>query len=253
MMLEEKLAAGSSWAHNLDPRVKLIVGLFFSFLIALSNELKVLSLFFTAAVIIIISVKIEFKYILKRLLLLNIFIIFIWLFIPFTFPGNEVFTVWHFSASKAGIIYALKITLRSNSIILLVISLLSTSRVLDLIHAMSRLKVPAKLIYLFFFVYRYLHVIKEEFNTIHNAMLLRGFKAKTNLHTYKSYAYLIAILLIKSHERSQKVYQAMVCRGFKGNFVIIDHFKLKRNDYFFLIISALLFLIFLTFEKGLIS
>ena len=253
MMLEEKLAAGSSWVHNLDPRVKLIVGLFFSFLIALSNELKVLSLFFTAAVIIIISVKIEFKYILKRLLLLNIFIIFIWIFIPFTFPGNEVFTVWQFSASKAGIIYALKITLRSNSIILLVISLLSTSRVLDLIHAMSRLKVPAKLIYLFFFVYRYLHVIKEEFNTIHNAMLLRGFKAKTNLHTYKSYAYLIAILLIKSHERSQKVYQAMVCRGFKGNFVIIDHFKLKRNDYLFLIISVLLFIFFLTFEKGLIS
>lgn len=252
MMLEEKLAAGSSWVHNLDPRAKLVVGLLFSFLFALSNELEVLSLFFAASVILIISIKIDFKYIIKRILLLNIFIFFIWLFIPFTFPGNEIFTVWQFSASKEGIIYALKITLRSNSIILLVISLLSTSRVLDLIHAMSRLKVPAKLIYLFFFVYRYLHVIKEEFNTIHQAMLLRGFKAKTNLHTYKSYAYLIANLLIKSHERSQKVYQAMICRGFKGSFIIIDHFKLKRNDYLFLIISVLLFIFFLTFEKGLI-
>lgn len=252
MLLEEKLAVGSSWIHSLDPRAKLVVGLFFSFLIALSNRLETLIYFSAAAVILVIIARINLKYILKRLLLLNIFIFLIWIFIPFTFPGKEVFTLWQFSASREGILYALKITLRSNSIILLIISLLSTSSVLDLIHAMSRLKLPAKLIYLLFFVYRYLHVIKKEFDLIHKAMLLRGFKAKTNLHTYKSYAYLIAILLIKSYERSQKVYQAMICRGFKGSFMIIDHFKLKQNDYLFLIISSLLFIFLLVFEKGMI-
>jgi len=64
-MLEEKLAAGSSWIHKLDPRAKLVVGLFFSFLIALSNELKTLSLFFALAVILIISIEIDFKYLLN--------------------------------------------------------------------------------------------------------------------------------------------------------------------------------------------
>ncbi|PTX16009.1 cobalt/nickel transport system permease protein [Halanaerobium congolense] len=251
-MLEEKLAAGSSWIHGLDPRAKLVVGLFFSFLIALSNELKTLSLFFALAVILIISIKIDFKYLLKRLLLFNLFICLIWIFIPFTFPGKEILTVWQFSVSKEGLFYALKITLRSNSIILLVISLLSTSPVLDLIHAMSRLRIPPKLIYLLFFVYRYLYVIKKEFNTIHQAMLLRAFKAKTNLHTYRSYAYLIAMLLIKSYERSQKVYQAMICRGFKGDFVMIDHFKLKQKDYLFIIVSSLFLIFLLAIEKGLI-
>ncbi|TDO92172.1 cobalt/nickel transport system permease protein [Halanaerobium saccharolyticum] len=252
MRLEEKLAAGSSWIHRLDPRAKLVVGLFFSFLIALSNELKTLSLFFALAVILIISIKIDYKYILKRLVLLNLFICLIWFFIPFTFPGREILTVWQFSVSREGVLYALKITLRSNSIILLMISLLSTSSVLDLIHAMSRLRIPPKLIYLLFFVYRYLYVIKNEFNTIHQAMLLRAFKAKTNLHTYKSYAYLIAVLLIKSYERSQKVYQAMICRGFKGSFIMIDHFELKQNDYLFLIVSSLIFVFLLVMEKGLI-
>lgn len=249
-MFEEKLACGSSWVHRLDPRVKIIITFFAAFFIALSADLNVLFYFLVASILLFLSARIKLRAVLKKLLTINFFILIVWIFIPFTFPGQTVFTFWSLEASKEGLFYALKITLRSNAIMLLIISLLSTSTVSNLIHAMSRLKVPAKLIYLFFFVYRYLHVIKTEFDSLYKAMLLRGFKAKTNLHTYKSYAYLIAVLLIKSYERSQKIYEAMLCRGFKGSFAIFDEFQLKQNDFIFIFSASLLIIILFTVEKG---
>jgi len=44
----------------------------------------------------------------------------------------------------------------------------------------------------------------------------------------------------------------MICRGFKGDFVMIDHFKLKQKDYLFIIVSSLFLIFLLAIEKGLI-
>jgi cobalt/nickel transport system permease protein len=97
-----------------------------------------------------------------------------------------------------------------------------------------------------------LHIIKKEYNSLNEAMLMRAFKAKTNLHTYKSYAYLIAMLLIKSYERSQKVYEAMICRGFKGKFIFFDDFKIKKVDILFTIALIISLSLILVIREGLI-
>ncbi len=125
-----------------------------------------------------------------------------WLVLPFTYPGESLFQVGPLAASREGIIYTAKISLRSNTIMLLMISLLSTSTIAAVIHALKHLYVLDKLIYLLFFIYRYIHVITTEFGNLYSAMLLRGFKSKTTVHCYKSYAYLVGMLIIKSYERS---------------------------------------------------
>ena len=242
-MISEKFSVGSSWAHRLDPRFKFILIILFAFTIALGEKLFMLGQGIIFAIILVITTGLDYKSIVKRLMVVNIFILFIWLFMPFTYPGEEIFQFWYFTASREGILYALKITLRANTIMLFIITFLSTSSISAMLHALNYFYLPDKLIYLFFFVYRYLHVIKDEFDRLYNAMLIRGFKAKTNLHTYKSYAYLIAMLLIKSYERSQKVYEAMLCRGFKGKFYIIDDFEVNRYD----IVFAFIFLIIIIY------
>ncbi|RAK10582.1 cobalt/nickel transport system permease protein [Halanaerobium saccharolyticum] len=252
MIFKKENTYGVSWIHQLDPRLKIVIAFITAFLIALTNDLITLSYFLFLAIILIINSKIETKYLFKKLILINFFIIIIWIFIPFTFPGEELLNIGKFSITAEGINFALKITLRSNSIMLLIISLLTTNSVSEIIHALYRLKIAEKLIYLFFFVYRYLHIIKKEYNNLYEAMLMRAFKAKTNLHTYKSYAYLIAMLLIKSYERSQKVYEAMICRGFKGKFIFFDDFKIKKLDILFIIGYLISLSLIFIFRKGLI-
>jgi cobalt/nickel transport system permease protein len=63
------------------------------------------------------------------------------------------------------------------------------------------------------------------------------------MHTYKTYAYLVGMLIVKSYDRSQKIYNAMLCRGFTGKFPIVSHFKLTRADLSFGFLMGLITII----------
>jgi cobalt/nickel transport system permease protein len=71
-------------------------------------------------------------------------------------------------------------------------------------------------------------------------MIIRGFKPKTNFHTYKTFGYLIGMLLIRSYERSERIWNAMLCRGFQGRFYLLDHFKIEARDVIFLTVMSLI-------------
>jgi cobalt/nickel transport system permease protein len=227
----QEFSLGNSWVHDLDPRVKIVVTLFFSVVVALNQHLPgtALSLMFPAA--LLIAARLSVKKILVRLAIVNGFIVFIWFFLPFTTPGETIYSIGPLSIQREGILEALLITLKSNSIILMVIALLGTSQIFTLVHALSHLWVPDKLVHLFFFCFRYIHVIHDEYHRLMNAMKIRGFKPKTNMHTYRAYAYLVGMLLVRSFDRSKRILQAMKCRGFKGKFYILHHYQMKQYDY----------------------
>lgn len=66
-------------------------------------------------------------------------------------------------------------------------------------------------------------------------MKIRGFSPKTNLHTYRTYAYVVGMLLVKSYERARRVEAAMLCRGFDGRFYDLSEFSYKLSDGFALV------------------
>jgi len=92
------------------------------------------------------------------------------------------------------------------------------------------LGIPDKMVQLFFFTYRYIHVIYEEYQRLLRALKIRGFRARSNLHTYRTYAYLVGMLLVKSYERAERVREAMLCRGFKGRFYTLYEFSVHGAD-----------------------
>jgi cobalt/nickel transport system permease protein len=124
--------------------------------------------------------------------------------------------------------------------VLLIVALLSTSTIFSLVHAMGHFRIPKKLLYLAFLSYRYIHVLQVEYLRLRSAMTIRGFKPKTNLHTYKTFGYLIGMLLVRSYERSERIWNAMLCRGFQGRFYLLDHFKLETRDVIFLTVMSLI-------------
>lgn len=234
----EIFAEGNSFLHKLDPRIKILVFLSFAFLCAISKGILIPFLYFLFSFSLILSAKLNFKALLNRLAGANFFILFIWIFIPLSYKSNPYINLGFFKVSYEGLKYALSITLKCNAIILATIALLSTSTIFSIAHAMLHLKVPAKLVTIFFLFYRYISVMHEEYIKIKRAVLARGFKPKTNLHTYRTYAYLVGALLIKSFERSEEIYKAMLARGFKGFFPLFEHFKLRKIDLAFGIIAS---------------
>ncbi|MDY6844080.1 MAG: cobalt ECF transporter T component CbiQ [Thermodesulfobacteriota bacterium] len=229
-MTFEEFSAGDSFIHHLDPRIKLVIAILFSTVVAVANKLVLLFAAICFPIVLISVARLSIKKVQKSLLLVNGFILFLWLLMPFTYAGETLFSLGSLHASKEGVMYCVLITLKSNTIILTCMILLATSKISALVHALRHLYIPDKLVQLFFFCYRYIHVIHIEYSRLRNAMKIRCFKPQTNIHTYKTYAYLIGLLLIKSYDRSERVYKAMLCRGFKGKFWVLDHFSLKRSD-----------------------
>jgi len=229
-MTLEPFAQGASPLHQLDPRVKLVAAFAYAAVAAVSGDFLTLGTALLFSLAMAAWALLSPGLLLRRLLLVNTFIVMLWCFLPFTYPGERVFTLGPLTASREGLRLALLLTLRANAIVLATIALVGTTPAFGLAHAMQHLHLPQKLVQLFFFTYRYIHLIGSEYTRLRAAMRIRCFRPRTSLHTYASYAYLVGMLLVRSYERSQRVYQAMCCRGFKGQFPVYRHFRLTRRD-----------------------
>ena len=53
------------------------------------------------------------------------------------------------------------------------------------------------------------------------------------------YGNLVAMLLVRSLERSERIMAAMKCRGFRGRFHIMRHFEFENRDLIFACLGAL--------------
>jgi cobalt/nickel transport system permease protein len=152
------------------------------------------------------------------------------------------------SATREGVLYATILTIKSNAIIMALMALVATMPVFTLGRALGYLHVPDKIVHLLSFAYRYIHVIHREYGRLMSAIRIRGFSPGNNIHTYKTYAYVVGMLLLKSHERAQRVRAALLCRGFRGKFYDLSEFSFTTSDW---VIMA--FLILVTIGIGILQ
>jgi len=234
----ETFAHGDSPIHALDPRAKLLAALLFSVVVGISTTSSVLWSGLSLAVVLLLAAKLPWMPLLKRVLAVNAFVVFLWLALPWRLEiGTGL--AWSLVFDPRGLHLAGAITIKANAIIMILIGLLGTSPINNLFHALAHLRAPRKLVHLFLFFYRYLHVLHREYHRLNLAMRARGFRPGNNAHTYRTYANLAGMVLVKSYDRAERVYQAMLCRGFSGEYWLLDHFAWKPRDTMFLTTFAL--------------
>ncbi len=249
-MLEESFSQGSSFVHNVDPRPKILVATFFIFSIAILHTATAALFALLIGFILVFTAQLPLEKVIKRLIFINGFIAFLWLFLPFSTPGEPLFQIWKLKGTWEGMYLAGLITLKSNAILLNIIALIATNSIPVLGQALYSLRVPKKLVFLLLISYRYLNLILDEYTRLFTAAKVRGFHSGTNMHTYRTFGNLMAMVLIKSYDRSKRVYQAMLLRGFKGKFYSLHKLALTKKDIIFaftilIIISIVLSLNFL--------
>ena len=224
---------GNSVFHSLDPRIKILAFIPLVFIVALLQDLWAAICYLCLAVLFIFIARIDLKALLNRLVALNVFIVLLWLTLPFSIKGQAIFVVKDLTFSVEGALYTLVITLKANAILLFTIALIGTTDVFTLAHALFHLKFPRKLVYLCVFLYRYISVLHEEYDRLTNTAKARSFYPRTNMNTLKTYAYMVGMLFVNSYERSQRIYQALTLRGFRGDFPMLRHFHLHKEDIIF--------------------
>jgi cobalt/nickel transport system permease protein len=237
-MLREPFAVGDSTLHRLDPRIRLVSAAAYSCAVALCREFPALVVALILSAGLVALARLRTVDVLKRLLVVNGLVFFMWAVIPFTFPGEPLARIGPLTAARPGVELAAQMTLKSNAIVLAFIAMVATMPFATAGHALHRLRVPDKIVHLILMTYRYIFVLEQEYLRLARAAAIRGFRPGTNLHTYRTYAYLVGMLLVIAVDRAERVRWAMLCRGFKRTFYSLHEFRAGADSVVFLLLMS---------------
>lgn len=232
-MINEPFADGDSAIHRLDPRLRVVVATAYSTVVAVADHMPVLACALGVSAILAGLARLDPLAAGKRLLAVSGFLLLLWLVLPLTTDGNPAFAIGPWDVSREGLWLAAQISLKSVAIVLAFMALIATMTFVYLGHALNRLHLPDKLVFLLLMAYRYIFVIAQEYQRLYRAALIRGFRPKTNLHTYKTFAYLIGMLFVRATDRAERVFRAMRCRGFNGTFRVLRQFPPNPTNWAF--------------------
>lgn len=237
-MILETLPHKYSVIDRLDPRVRALCAIIAALLPLFLTSLDALLVALGIALFLVIYERVQPKGVLRRVLAVNVFVLTLIALLPWSVPGETLLSLGRFSYSREGLLQATTIALRANTILLLMISFVSTLEPVTFAHALERLKMPSRMVQLYLFTIRYVAVIEEEYAQLRTAMSIRGFQPRLNRHTLRSFGYLIGMLLVRALDRSERITNAMKCRGFTGRFHTHQHFRMGRVDSLFPIALA---------------
>lgn len=142
--------------------------------------------------------------------------------LAFTTPGPAVAEILGAHVSETGLLRVTAILLKSWLSVQAVALLIITTPFTDLLWALSALRVPATLIAVMGLMYRYLFVLSDEASRLLRARAARsaaipGRRAGGRVAWRAQVAgSMVGNLFLRSYERSERVYAAMLARGYAG-------------------------------------
>lgn len=226
-------ASGEGLIAPLDPRMRIVMACLFGVVVVALSSLAALTAALAVSLALLAASRLPPKETLKRMAMMDGFIIFMLLLLPFSTPGDPIFSIWGFPASWQGLWKAIEIALTANAVILCLMVLVGSMEPVTLGHALHKLRCPEALVNLLMFTIRYIEVLREEYQRLRAAMKVRGFRPQTNWHTYRSFGYLVGMMMVRAIERSERILAAMKCRGFSGRMLLLQEFTLERRDIVF--------------------
>lgn len=220
---------GRSLIHHLDARVKLLVVVAFILATSLTPvgawPIYILLLAILLAVEVLSEEGLGFY--LKRSLLALPFVLAA-LPVIFTMPGQVLFSVnmgsWHFQASVPGAERFISVLLKSWISVQMAVVLTTTTPFPDLLKAMRALRLPRLLVAVIGLMWRYMFVLADETLRLSRARAARsGETGDPARKSGGSFAWrarvtggMVGNLFVRSFERSDRIYVAMLSRGYDG-------------------------------------
>ena len=216
----DKYAYQDTPVHRLDGRAKVIV-LGATILAAVTTPVQAWWALAGYALLIACMIslaRIPLLHVVTRWLVILPFILLAALSAPFLEGGR---TVWSssmlgLSVSEHGLHVAAGAIAGSTVSVLALITLVSVTPMPSLLEALRRLRVPAVFVMLLSFAYRYLFILVDEAERLETARESRSFGGGRLTHM-RALGRMIASLLVRSFGRAERVYAAMLSRGYDAS------------------------------------
>lgn len=217
--------------HRWDPRAKIASIFVLIFSVVMLEKISVALLGLGLSIALLIASRLPLRDVARRVRWPVIFILPIFFILPFTGGGERTVTLVTFDLSLDGILLGSLILARGVSAVILAYPLFATSPFNITVQAMRGLRVPEAAAQIFLFTYRYLFLLSEEMRSIERSLASKSFAKKTDLRTAKVIGTALGMLFVRSYERSERIYRAMVSRGYDGALPSTVKFEMKGADW----------------------
>jgi len=238
--------------HHLDARAKIIV--FFSFiLIGVSSpptSFFLFSLLALALIGIALFARLPLVHLLRKVLVVLPFLLIVTISIPFMkkdgVGGGYNLGLGGLSVSRSGLWVLWNVVIKSCLGVFSIILLSSTTSFPQLIKGMEKLGSPKIFTMLASFMYRYSFILINEIYRMKRARDSRNFGGRWLWQT-EVIGHMIGTLFLRSYHRGERVYLAMLSRGYHGTMPESAASRLGLSEIAFLSLSPIFLLLRITF------
>jgi cobalt/nickel transport system permease protein len=216
--------------RGLDPRLRVVLALAFAIVTVALGSLPALAAALAFSIVVVVVGRAPVASILRRAAAVDGVIVAVIVILPFTTPGEPMLQAGPLTATWEGLRRGVDILLTATAVMLVCLATVGTMEPVTLGHALHRLGMPQRLVVLLFLTVRYLGVLGEEYGRLRLAMRARAFRPRSDRHTWRSFGYLVGMVLVRALDRSERIVAAMKCRGFRGDFPILDDLTATPRD-----------------------
>jgi cobalt/nickel transport system permease protein len=237
----DRYVAGASPLHRLDARVKVILALVAIVSCVLLPDAAWLAFALTWGLVVLGSVLADVGplFVLKRSVVALPFALAA-VSVVFTLPGQTIADAtigpWTLTATDRGLARFVSIVIRSWLSIQIAVLLVTTTPFPELMHALRHLRVPALLVAVISLMYRYLAVLVDEASRLLRARDARsarlpGRRGPSVVWRAGVAGHMVGQLFLRSYERSDRVYAAMLARGYRGQPMLLHADAVPGADW----------------------
>lgn len=238
----DTLSGGATALHRLDARTKLFVTALFIVSVVSFNKYEISRLmpFFLYPVFLVSAGELPPGYLLRKVLAVAPFAVFVGLFNPFL-DRATLFSIGPL-AVPGGAASFLSILIRFFLTVSAALCLVALTGVNAICEALERLGVPKVFAMQLLFLNRYITVLAGEAERMARARALRSFSSKEMSAVV--FVRLAGQLLLRAFARAERIYSAMLCRGFDGRLRLTRRSAAGVRDMVFAVVWACLFAAF---------
>jgi cobalt/nickel transport system permease protein len=224
----------ASRIHRLDPRAK-IAGFAGITVVGVSTPPRywaVLTVCALALAAIAAAARIGPGVIWSRARVVLPLVVFVAVFVPFV-RGGEAVDLGPLAVSRDGLTTFAAVSSKALIGTVSAVLLGATTSFPDVLHGLERMRAPRLLTLIAAFMYRYLFVIGGEARQMRVALAARGYRPRHALQA-AAIGRVATALFLRTFERGERVYVAMLARGYAGATPRLRALAFARADVLFL-------------------
>ncbi len=199
--------------HRWDPRYKLVALFLLILAFSLVRDWRLLPAMAVSSGLIYALSRLPLSFLLVRLRSPGFFLLSMAIFLPFLSGQTVLFRLGPLTLWREGCLHLLLVATKFVCILTVSFVLFGTASFFTTVKAMRSLGLPAALADMVLFSYRYIFRIGDDLERMQTAIRLRGFRGR-QVRGMGILASLVGSILVRSYEQTDRVYKAMILRGY---------------------------------------